>query len=125
MKLMKLAILLITLMAALNLIPPLFAETIYFDNVYYTLLYLLLTFLGISIPFMVSSLPKPIKIVSNLLAGWFFSGLAYELLNFSMPDIVINTVSEKIIYYKYLVAFTVAMLFIMIEQTWKPKTSKK
>lgn len=105
-------------MAMLNLVPPLFASGEYFDNVYYIILYLLVSFLGISLPFMVA-LPKYLTVISHLLGGWFVTGLFYELINLTMPEIVINTNDSAYLFTKFTMCFMVAITFIMINYTWK------
>lgn len=105
----------------LNLIPPLFAGGVYFDNVYYTILLMLLSFLGIALPFMVS-MPKYMMAISNVLGGWFVAGLAFEVMNFQNPEVVLNDESDKTIYLKAAMCFMVAITFIMINFTWKRNT---
>lgn len=108
-------------MAMLNLAPPLFrnvADGVYFDNVYYAILYTLLSFLGIAIPFMVN-LPKFLTAISNILGGWFIAGLYFEVVNFKTPEIVINNESSPEMFTKFAMCFMVAITFIMINFTWK------
>lgn len=115
---MKLATVLILLMAMLNLVPPMFASGDYFDNVYYIILYILLSFLGISLPFLVN-LPKVLTVISNLLGGWFVTGLFYEVLNLAKPEIVLNTSDFAYMFTKFTLFFMVSITFLMINYTWK------
>jgi hypothetical protein len=115
---MKLTIIIILLMAMLNLVPPLLASTDYFDNAYYIILFLLLSFLGISIPFIVESLNKQLKRVSTLLGSWFFGGLLMELFNLTIPTIVLNNNQNNITYFKALICFIIGITVIMSRETW-------
>lgn len=115
---MRIATVIILLMAMLNLIPPLFAGGVYFDNAYYIILYALLSFVGISLPFIVD-LPKYLTAISHILGGWFVTGLFYEVLNLAMPDIVLNTNASTYLFTKFTLCFMVAITFIMINFTWK------
>jgi hypothetical protein len=114
----KLAIILILLMSMLNLIPPLFVGTDYFDNSYYITLWVLLAFLGFSVPFLVETLNKHFKRISILLGGWFFSGLVVEIFNITIPEVVINNNQDKVMYVKCLVFFMVGIVVIMSSETW-------
>ena len=120
----KIAIVLIFLMCALNMVPGLFSETVYFDNVYYIILYFLLTFLGFSIPFLVSKLNKWIKRISNLIAGWCFAGLIIEFLNLTSPELVYNSKDDKNLYFKFIVMAAVGISVIMTSETWTKKPQK-
>lgn len=118
---MKLATVIILLMAMINLVPPMFAGGVYFDNVYYTILYMLLAFIGIALPFIVK-LPGYLTAISHVLGGWFVAGLYFEVVNFKAPEVVINNDSSPELFIKAVVCFTVAITFIMINYTWKRNT---
>lgn len=105
-------------MAMLNLIPPLFANTVYFDNSYYIILFLLLSFIGVSLPFIVDSLHKQLKRVSILTGSWFFGGLVMELFNLSVPSIVLNSSSDNIMYFKAVICFIVGVVIIISSEIW-------
>jgi hypothetical protein len=105
-------------MAMLNLIPPLLAETVYFDNVYYIILFMMLSFIGIALPF-IFTLPKYLTAISHILGGWFIAGFAFELMNLQTPEIVLNDASNPVIYTKAVLCFMVSITFIMIKFTWK------
>jgi Na+/melibiose symporter-like transporter len=116
----KIATILILLMCTLNLIPPLFAgNKLYFDNVYYSLLYLLLSFLAISLPFMVTTLNKHLNRISFLVGGWFVFGLIFELINFFIPNVVLNNESDGFLFAKFLTIFTIAVAFNLTHDQWK------
>lgn len=135
----RLATIIVLLMCMLNLIPPLFASGgvfdvvnvsvddcgnlvinrgLLFDNVYYSILYLLLSFLGLSLPFLVVELHKPFKMISTLIGAWFIAGLVNGLINMVVPDIVINNSHDKAMYLKFLLTFTITITFIVIESIW-------
>lgn len=108
-------------MAMLNLVPPLFASGEYLDNVYYVILYMLLSVLGVALPFMVE-LPKYLSAVSNVLSGWFVSALSFEIINFDTPEIVLNSESSTEVFTRFALCFMVSVTFIMIHFTWKKNT---
>ena len=114
----KIATILILLMAMLNLVPPLFADTDYFDNSYYLILYLLLSFLGIAIPFCVDILPKIMKRISILTGAWCFSGFVMEIFNLSVPTLVLNSSNDNIFYFKALTFFITGLALIISIETW-------
>ena len=114
-------------MATLNLLPPLFKDTVYFANVYFTTTYTLFTFLSISIPFIFTGIriPKRFQLiykvwnnVSLLLGGWFFAGLIAEIINFKFPEITINDIDSDWIYIKFMIGFTVGLAFILTHYSW-------
>lgn len=114
----KLAIVLILLMSMLNLIPPLFSGTDYFDNSYYIILCTLLSFLGFSLPFLVERLNLIIKKASTILGSWFFAGLVIEFMNLTIPKIVLNNNQDKVMYIKFLVFFMLGLIVLMSTDVW-------
>ena len=110
-------------MASLNLVPPLLADTVYFDGSFYLIMFLLLAFLGFSIPFLAEKLNKQIKRVSTLIGGWFFSGLVIEIFNLTIPKIIINNNNDKIMYIKVLVCFVIGLFVIMSSEIWSKQKS--
>lgn len=102
----------------LNLIPPLFRGGVYFDNVYYSILYLLLSFLGLSLPYLVLELPKPLKIVSTMIGAWFVAGLINGLINMVVPDIVLNNSHDEAMYLKFMLTFTIGVTFTVTHSIW-------
>lgn len=115
---MKLTIILILLMAMLNLVPPILANTEYFDNAYYIILFLLLSFLGFSLPFIVEKLNKHLKRVSTLLGSWFFGGLLMEIFNLTVPYEVLNSSINNVMYFKVLICFIIGITVIMSSEQW-------
>ena len=116
---MKLTILIILLMAMLVLVPPVFAQTEYFDNAYYIILFLLLSFVVFSLPFIVDTLHKQLKRVSLLLGSWYFCGLIIELFNLTIPSVVLNSSSNNIMYFKFVTCFIVGIVLIMSSEIWR------
>ncbi len=121
----RIAIVLIFLLCLLNIVPGLFSETVYFDNVYYTILYVLLTFLGFSLPFLVVKLNKWYKRLSALIGSWCFSGLIIEVVNLTCPEYVLNSMDDKSVYFKFVVSFTIGIAAIMTGETWMKREQKK
>ena len=135
----KIGTLIVLLIAFFNLFPPLFAEGgmfsvtgnaidlegnivevqgIYYDNVYFTILYLLLTYIAIAVPFLLPKLNKTIARISMMSGAWFFSALLYEVFNFTIPDIILNSDKYRTLYVRFTVMFCIGLLTIMIRETW-------
>lgn len=114
----RLATITIFAICLINLVPAIFRESQYSDNIYNTLLYSLFSFLGISFPFMLPELNSVIKRVSCLIGAWCVAGLIFELINFSMPNIVLNSFDNDQYYIKFLIGFTVGIAFIITSDTW-------
>lgn len=108
----------VLLLAMLNLVPPLFSETVYFDNIYFVILYFLLSFLGLSIPFLFEKLNKFIAKISFFCGSWFVAGLIYELINLTMPEIVLNSREDKTMFNFYLICFTIGLSFTITHKRW-------
>jgi hypothetical protein len=102
----------------LLIVPPLFRDSVYFDNVYNTILYLIFSYIGIVIPFVFDKIKGYTKILSTMIGAWCFAGLVFELLNFKTPEVVFNSKDNDFFYLKYLIAFTVGISFIITSQTW-------
>jgi hypothetical protein len=115
---MKLATVLILLMAMLQFIPPMFEGSEYFDNSYYTILFVLLSTLAISIPFLIERLPMYLKLVSFTLAGWYCSALSFEILNWFTPDVIINADVKSATFVRYSIFGTITLVLIVIRETW-------
>lgn len=106
------------LLCMLNLVPPLYQKSMYFDNVYNVILYTLLSFLGISIPFIALKLNRYVRFLSSLIGTWYFAGLTFEILNFNFPDMVLNSPDNNYYYVKFLMCFTIGIAFIITSNTW-------
>jgi hypothetical protein len=118
----KIGISLVLLLCIFNLVPPLFNQSVYFDNVYYLGLYLVLTYTSICLPFLANRMNKWIKRVSTFIGGWFFSGLVVEIINLSSPLEVFNSIQDKSIYMQFLITFTIGITIIIISETWQKQT---
>ena len=114
----KIAIVIVLLMFSINLVPPLLKDTDYFDNSYYIILFLLLTFLGFTLPFLAEKLNKHIKRGSILVGSWFFSGLITEIFNLTIPKIVLNSSTNNLMFFKVLICFMIGLVVIMSTETW-------
>lgn len=119
----RLATILILLMCMLNLIPPLFKGGVYFDNVYYSILYLLLSFLGLSIPYLVPEIPKSLRLISTIIGSWFVAGLVNGLINMVIPTVVLNNSLDEAMYLKFMITFTISVTFIIIDSIWSKQKS--
>ena len=105
-------------MSCLNLVPPILSGTVYFDGSFFIIMYLLIAFLGFSLPFLVESINKHLKKISTLLGSWFFSGFVVEILNLQLPEKVINNNYDKVMYLKVLVFFMVGLFVIIASDIW-------
>lgn len=63
---------------------------IYFDNVWMTLIYLLLSVMFVSIPFM-RDVNRFVGYISFLLSGLFIISFTFEVINLANPLVVINS----------------------------------
>lgn len=143
----KLATTLILLLLMLNLIPPLFRDGaaldlwtekiiecgeiktvrgIYFDNAYYIILFTVLPFMALSLPFLVPKLNRVIRWISFGIGGWYMFGLLVEVLNLLSPAEVFNSSDNDAIYIKFVIAGTIAIAFIITSEAWiKQKSLEK
>ncbi len=91
---------------------------LYFDNIYYTLLFTYFSVIMLSGPFFIPTLNRWIIRLSIVVGAWYTAGLAYEISNFTVPDEIRNTDKELVVYNRYLVAFIIAVSFIITIETW-------
>jgi len=119
---MRLAVIIILMMSMLQFVPSQFIGTDYFDNSFYTVLYALLFTVAFAIPFMVEQLPKFIKRVSMMFAGWYLSALTVECLNWFTPDEIINTATDTSTFVKYSICFSIGISLIIINETWHKRS---
>lgn len=101
---------------------------IYFDNVYFTLIYLILSYIGIALPFVVdlnTGLKRILKHASFMLGSWNFAGLTFEFVNFSDPLGVYNSSGDKTLYLQFAMTFTIGLAFIIAQNEWHKKTRLK
>lgn len=122
----RIGISLVLLFSLFGLVPPLFAEggtldfmQLYFDNVFFTLLYLFASFFGISMPFILPKMNIVIRSISSLFGAWFFAAFIFEVLNFKIPEEVLNSDANRTLYTKFLIAFIVGLSISMVRETWQ------
>lgn len=133
----KLGVVILFLICSLNLVPPLFAEGgafdvtykveqcgnivtmhgLYFDNVFFTLLYIILMVMTISIPF-IFNLSKQLNYISFAFSMWFMTALIFELMNFADPLGVYNSEGSNHTFAFYIIAITLAFATIITYKTW-------
>ena len=133
----KLGFVILFLICSLNLVPPLFAEGgtfdvtyqveyceksitmhgLYFDNVFYTLLYLILTIITISIPF-IFNLNKILNYVALAFSMWFMTALIFEIINFKNPLAVYNSVGKNSTFTFYILCITLFFATLITYITW-------
>lgn len=136
---MKLSQIIIFTLLSLNLIPPLFADGaifsttkmvvnecgkmvempgIYFDNVYYPILYFLLSFIALSLPYIDPSLKKVHKDISTMTGAWLFSGFVFELINISTPELILNSQYDSNTNFQYVLAIALGYIFLTLKRKW-------
>lgn len=127
-------------MAMLALLPPHFAEggifavegikevandtfmkvpDLYFDNSYYTIEYLLIAYLGFTLPFILPKMGRLFSIVSVLFGVWYFAAFIHEVWNFRMAGVVLNSSSDKEVYIQYAVALIIGIALIITRESWR------
>ena len=135
----KILIAVIFMMCCLLLIPPVFAEGgwfdvtyyyehpdgslelfhgLYADNVFNTIFMLSSSYLGLIIPYLKPNLNRNWKRISCFCGAWFLAGLFYELMNFTLPEIVFNSMDDNWLYFKYAIIFTLGIASIITHETW-------
>ena len=135
----RIVIALILFVCSLLLIPPMFTKGgwfdvvyfyehrdgskqlihgLYYDNVFNSIFTLSYSYLGLIIPYLKPSLKWYWKWISTAAGSWFVAGLFYELMNFTMPEVVFNSMDENWTYIKYLIIFTLGIAFIITHETW-------
>ena len=116
----------VLLLAMFALFPSLFATgglldecSKYYNNVFFTLMYFIFSYVGIVVPFILPKIGRLLSIVSQMLGAWFFAAFLYEVFNFSIPDIVLNNNEDRTLYTKFLIAFIFGVTTIIIRETWQ------
>jgi len=122
----RIGVSLVLLLALFALFPSLFSKDglleeyiKYYNNVFFTLMYLVISFTGIAIPFILPKMGRVTCVVSQMLGAWFFAAFLYEVFNFSIPDIVLNNSEDRTLFTKFLIAFIIGVSTIMIRETWQ------
>ena len=109
------------LLLMLNLVPPLLKENEkYFDNAYFTILYLLLSYVSIVVPLFVKTWPF-VRIVCFVVGGWFLSALLFELINWFEPDKIYNASGDSLLYLQCVMTFTLSLSIYVIYKWKAPK----
>lgn len=91
---------------------------IYYDNIYYTLLFLYFSVIMLSGPFFVPTVSVFIRRLSIGVGAWYTAGLIYEISNFNTPEEIRNTSKDLFLYNKYLIFFIVFLSFLITIETW-------
>jgi hypothetical protein len=133
----KLALVLILLISLLVLVPPMFTSGgifnvqyegldekcnkvilngLYFDNVFYIIMYTLIAFLGFTIPFLVEKLNKHLKKISTILGAWFFCGFINGIFQISIPSFKFS--NDAIMFTKLLMTFVIGLFVIIASDIW-------
>lgn len=99
---------------------------LYKDNVFFTIFMISSAYTGLIIPYLKPSLKWYFKWISMAMGSWFIAGLFYELMNFTMPEVVLNNMDEHWTFIKYLIIFTFGIVFIITHETiqWNKKEQK-
>ena len=109
------------LLLMLNLVPPLLKENEkYFDNAYFTILYLLLSYVAIVVPLFVKTWPF-VRIFCFVVGGWFLSALLFELINWFEPDKIYNSSGDSLLYLQCVMTFTLSLSIYVIYKWKAPK----
>ena len=109
------------LLLMLNLVPPLLKENEkYFDNAYFTILYLLLSYVAIVVPLFVKTWPF-IRVVCFVVGGWFLSALLFELINWFEPEKIYNASGDSLLYLQCVMTFTLSLSIYVIFKWKAPK----
>lgn len=140
----KIGLSILLLIAMINLVPPLFAEGgafdvtymykndcgdlvlmhgLYFDNVYFTILYLFLSWSSLMIPF-IFDLPKFINRTAFLFSCWNFSALIFETLNMFMPQTTLNSEGNNSTFFYYIIFITLGITSITLFESWTKNKRK-
>lgn len=127
----RIGISIVLLLCLFGLVPSFFAKggfldflELFWDNVFFTLMYLLAAWVGIAIPFILPKMGRVWCVISQMFGAWFFAAFMYEVFNFRIPDVVLNSSEDRSLFTKFLIAFIVGLSFIIIRETWQKTDSK-
>ena len=122
----RIGISIVLLLSVFGLVPSFFSEggfldflISFWDNVFFTLMYLLTSWVGIALPFILPKMKRVWCVISQMWGAWFFAAFLYEVFNFAIPDIVLNNNEDRTLYTKFLIAFIIGLSTIMIRETWQ------
>lgn len=117
------AYVLITLILCLTIVPPLFSNKkgffneLYWDDVYYSILYTFIAFLLIVGPFFVNTTHWFMRYLSFLLGAWYVAGVIYILQNFGKEDDKMID-KDTTMYFRYLFVFIICITLITLNRLW-------
>lgn len=122
----RIGISIVLLLSLFGLVPSFFSEggfldflKVFWDNVFFTLMYLLASWVGISLPFILPKMKRAWCVISQMWGAWFFAAFAFEVFNFSIPDIVLNSSEDRTLFTKFLIAFIVGLSVTFVRETWQ------
>jgi len=115
---------LIFLIALFNLVPPIFYRGVYFDNIYFSLLYLFLTACGVLLPY-VKTVKPIISFISTLLGMWSFSMLIFELYHFNLNHQQVESVIDKELFNKFLITFVFGIGLFRTNLLWQEQEEER
>jgi len=142
----KILIAVIFLMCCILLVPPMFSSGFLFDatrehelcdgtiyvehGLYYTkvfnvILLILMSFLGLIIPYLKPNLNKYWKWVACAAGSWFLFGLIYEAANFIIIDPVMEAIENNHLLIKCILIFSLSVTFIITHSVWHKEKSLK
>lgn len=95
--------------------------SVYYDNVYFNLLYLTCAFFGLYLPFTVrlAGWKRPFKYISFLTGAVYAAGLVTELINLYYPEIVLNSKDDNGMSIQVQILLTIGITFTLIEEIWR------
>ncbi len=114
----KVTAILLLLLLMLNLVPPLLRHNeTYFDNAYFTILYLLLSYVAIVVPLFIKTWAF-VRVLCFGVSGWFLSALLFEVINWFEPGKVYNSAGDNKLYLQCVITFTLSLAIYVIYK-WK------
>ncbi|MFT5724176.1 MAG: hypothetical protein ACI9JN_001293 [Bacteroidia bacterium] len=135
----RIGISIVLMIALATFVPPLFSEgmifsvdglvqdfsgefvktnQLYFDNVYFSLSFLVTSYFAICLPFILPKMHWIFAMISTGFGAWYFFGFLFEVFNFKIPSIVLNTSGDNAMYTKFVAAFAFGIIIIMIRDIW-------
>jgi len=114
----KVTAILLLLLLILNLVPPLLQNNeTYFDNSFFTSMYLVLAYVSIIVPLFIKTWPF-VRIIFFAVSGWFLSALLFEVINWFEPEKVYNSAGDNKLYLQCVITFTLSLAIYVIYK-WK------
>jgi NADH:ubiquinone oxidoreductase subunit 6 (subunit J) len=106
-------------MGGLNFIPQL--TGVFFDNVWYSLIYLLLTVTSIATPVLNEKTPRLIMVVFSLFTGWYFSAFTFHIIAFFEKSILDDVNQPSLVFVRYTLIFVTIISIIIFQESWRKK----